>query len=141
MMTRRIVVAVAVLFLALSAFAQKDLKSRVDAATGADKAKLALDYTEQATKDTDKAFKDGKDEDGAASLKEIAQYAKIAADASIESNKHQKDIEINLRKVVNRLVDIKNARPYDQQDAVQQVIDSVDNARNSLLEAMFKKSH
>jgi hypothetical protein len=138
-MTSRTTLVIAILSLALSGFAQNDLRSRADAATGGEKAKLALDYAEQATKAADKAFKEGKDEDGAAALKDIAQYAKMSSDAVIQSGKRQKETEINLRKIVNRLVEIKNARPYDQQDAVQQVIDAVDTARNSILEAMFKK--
>jgi hypothetical protein len=138
-MTLRITLAVCMLFLALSAVAQSDLKAKVDAASGGDKAKLALDYTEQAAKSADNAFKQGKDAEGSAMLKDVAQYAKVASDAAMESGKHDKEVEINLRKVVNRLVDVKNARPYDQQDAVQQTIDAVDEARNNLLEAMFKK--
>ena len=140
-MTCRTTLVFAVLFLALSAVAQSDLKSKADAATGGDKAKLALDYTEQATKAADKAFKDGKDDAGTASLRDIEQYAKVASDAAMESGKRTKETEINLRKIVNHLVDIKNARPYDQQDAVQHTIDAVDTARNNLLEAMFKKNH
>lgn len=140
-MTHRVALVVAVLFLSLPALAQKDLKSRADAATGADKAKLALEYTEQATTNADKAFKAGKDDEGAAALKDVTIYAKMASDASMESGKREKETEINLRKIVNHLVDIKNARPYDQQDAVQQIIDTVDTARNNLLEFMFKKNH
>lgn len=140
-MTKRVALAVALLFLALSAVAQNDLKTKADSANGADKAKFALDYAEQATKDADHAFKSGKDDDGATRLKEIAQYSKMASDAAMESGKREKETEINLRKIVNRLVDVKNARPYDQQDAVQQVIDAVDMARNNLLEEMFKRKH
>ncbi len=140
-MTRRVALIVAMLFLALSAVAQNDTKSKADSASGADKAKYALEYTEQATKAADTAFKQGKDDEGSVRLKEIGQYAKMSSDAAMESGKREKETEITLRKVVNRLVDIKNARPYDQQDAVQQIIDAVDTARNNLLEEMFKKKH
>jgi hypothetical protein len=140
-MTRRLSVLLAVLLFSLAALPQKDTKSRIEAATGGDKAKFALEYTEQSVKTADKAFKDGKDEEGSAALKEVKEYAKVASDAAIQSGKHDKDVEINLRKVVNHLVEVKNARPYDQQDEVQQAIDAVDSARNNLLESMFKKKH
>jgi hypothetical protein len=140
-MTRRLLLALALLSLALSATAQSDLKTKADAASGADKAKFALEYAEQAVKSADNAFKQGKDADGAAMLKDVANYAKIAADAAVESTKREKETEITLRKIVNHLVDLKNARPYDQQDAVQQTIDAVDNARNSILEALFRRKH
>lgn len=140
-MTRRIICCLAVLFLALSAVAQNDLKAKADSATGGEKAKLALDYAEQETKAADAAFKAGKDADGSAALKEVAQYAKVASDAAVESNKREKETEISLRKIVNHLVDVKNARPYAEQDEVQKAMDAVDDARNNLLEAMFKKKH
>jgi hypothetical protein len=138
-MTRHFTLIVAVLLVALAAFPQKDAKSRADAATGPDKAKFALEYTEQAAKTADKAFKDGKDEEGSAALADVKQYAKIASDAAIQSGKHDKEVEINLRKIVNRLVEVKIARPFDQQPEVQQAIDAVDSARNNILEFMFKK--
>ena len=140
-MTCRVALAVALLFLSLSAIAQNDTKSKADSTTGGDKAKFALEYAEQATKAADTAFKQGKDDEATARLKDIAQYAKISSDAAMESGKREKETEINLRKIVNRLVDIKNARPYDQQDSVQQVIDAVDTSRNNLLEEMFKRKH
>lgn len=140
-MTRHLSFFAAILLVSLAVFAQKDSKSRADSATGADKAKFALEYTEQSAKAADKAFKDGKDAEGSAALKDVQQYAKIASDAAMESGKHDKDVEINLRKVVNHLVEVKNARPYEQQGEVQQTIDAVDNARNALLEFMFKRKH
>ncbi len=140
-MMRSVALAVAVVFLALFAVAQTDNKAKADSASGADKAKFALEAAEQATKAADAAFKQGKDSEGTAHLKEIVDYSKMASDAAIESNKREKETEINLRKIVNRLVDVKNARPFDQQDSVQQVIDAVDTARNNLLEEMFKRKH
>jgi SpoVK/Ycf46/Vps4 family AAA+-type ATPase len=140
-MLRRFALVVAVLFLALSAFAQKDLKSRADAASGGERAKLAVEYTEEAAKAADKAFNDGKDDEGSAKLKEVAQYAKVAADASMQSGKREKDTEIKLRKVLKRLVEVKQAQPFEQQAEVQKVIDAVQAAHDALLESMFKKNH
>ena len=140
-MTRHSSLILGFLLCAVSAFAQTDLKAKADAATGGDKAKLAVEYTQEATKLADNAYKQNKDDDGDKYLLDIAQYAKVASDAAIQSSKHEKDTEINLRKIVNRLVDIKNTRPYDQQDKVQKTIDDVDNARNAILEFMFQRKH
>ncbi len=125
------------LCLALPAFAQKELKSRADAASGVDKARLAVDYAEQATKAADKAFQEGKDNDGSAALKDVVQYAKMATDASMQSGKRQKQTEISLRKILFRLLQIKNARPIADQDEVKRAMDGVDTDRNDLLDAMF----
>jgi hypothetical protein len=140
-MTPRLSPVFGCVLLAVAAFAQTDVKAKADAAIGGDKAKLAVEYTQEATKSADAAYKQGKDEEGDKYLLDIAQYAKLASDAAMQSSKHEKDTEINLRKIVNRLVDIKNTRPYDQQDQVQKTIDSVDSARNALLEFMFQRKH
>jgi hypothetical protein len=139
-MTRRPILVVAVLTVALSAFAQPDLKSRVEAATGAEKAKLAVEFTEQATKAADRAFKDDKDDEGSADLKAITEYARIASDASVQARKREKETEIGLRKVLKHLVDIKNARPVDQQDEVQKTINAVLVVHDKLLDSMFQKN-
>jgi hypothetical protein len=140
-MTRSHNLVVAILFFTIAASAQKDLKSRADAATGGEKAKLAVEYTDQATKDADKAFNQGKDEEGFAELQDVAQYAKIAADAAMQSGKRQKDTEISLRKIAKHLDDIKKARPYEQQQTVQDAIQAVLAAHDNLLNSMFQKNH
>lgn len=139
-MTRLIPILLALTF-ALPAFAQKDLKSRADSATGAEKAKLCVEYTEEAAKASEKAFQDGKDEESSLHLKEVVQYAKAASDASMQSHKREKETEIGLRKVLKRLMEAKNVRPVDQQDEVQKTIDAVLVAHDSLLDSMFKKTH
>ncbi len=140
-MTRRLIPVVLALTVAVTAFAQKDLKSRADAATGAEKAKLSVEFTEDAAKAADKAFQDGKDEEGSAHLKEVVQYAKVASDSSMQAHKREKETEIGLRKVLKRLMEVKNARPVDQQDEVQKTIDAVLVVHDSLLDSMFKKTH
>ncbi len=131
--------ALVLLFTAMPAFAQQDLKSRADTASGADKAKFAVEYAEQSAKAADKAFQEGKDAEGYAGLKEIVKYAKVASEASIQTGKHEKATEITLRKIAYQLAQVKNALPVDEQPQVQQTIDEVDKARSSLLEAMFDK--
>ncbi len=138
-MIRCIAVVLLVFVAAFVSAEQKDLKSRVDTASGAEKAKLAAEYAEQAAKAADKAFQDGKDGDGSAQLKDVVQYSKIASDASIQTGKHEKATEITLRKIAYQLAQTKNARPIDGQAEVQRTIDEVDKARSALLEAMFDR--
>jgi hypothetical protein len=139
-MFRRLALVVALFFFAFPVLAQKDLKSRADAASGGERAKLAVEYSQEVAKAADKAFNDGKDEEGAADLNQVAQYAKLAADASMQSGKREKDTEIKLRKLLKRLVEIKHARPFDQQADVQKIIDAVQAAHDDLLDALFKKN-
>ena len=137
-MNRRAVLVVVLFSLSVVVFGQKDLKTRADAA-GADRVKYATEYAEATAKAADKAFQDGKDEEGSAELKEVEKYAIIASETSIQTGKRQKQTEISLRKIVNHLVNIKNARPFDMQDEVKKTMEAVDKARNNLLDSMFKK--
>lgn len=138
-MTRRRLLAVSLLLLTITAFAQKDLKSRIESATGGDQAKLAVEYTEQLSHEADRAFLQNNDDQAFADLKEIAKYAKIASEASIQSGKHQKEIEIRLRKIANHLGDVKKSRAFEEQQPVQDVIDAVLIAHDNLLNSEFEK--
>lgn len=138
-MTRRAAPALIVLLIALPLFAQKDLKSRVDAASGSDKIKLAVEYTDDRTRAADRAFIQGKDEEALADLKNVAEYAQIASQTAIQTRKHQKETEIALRKIAFRLDNIKKARPYEDQAAVQSTIDAVLLAHDNVLNSEFEK--
>jgi hypothetical protein len=138
-MNRRAALVLVLLSLAVVAFGQKDLKTRADSATGGDKVKYAAEYAEATTKAADKAFQDGNDAQGSGDLKDVEKYAVMASEMSIQSGKRQKQTEITLRKIVNHLADIKNARPFEMQDEVKTTMDAVDKARNNLLDSMFTK--
>jgi hypothetical protein len=143
MMLRLVSLLALVVCLTFSVFAEQkpDLRTRADQSSGGDKAKYAAEYTEQATKEADKAFADGNDSDGTARLQDVATYGKMAADASMTAHKREKNTEIALRKVLKHLNDIKNARPFEEQSQVQKVIDTIQAAHDSLLDFMFQKGH
>lgn len=138
-MNRRAALVVVLLSLPVAVLGQKDLKTRADSAAGADKVKYATEYAEATTKAADKAFQDGKDEEGSADLKELEKYAVLASQTSIQTGKRQKQTEISLRKIVHHLEEIKNARPFEMQDEVKKTMEAVDKARNNLLDTMFTK--
>ena len=142
-MLRPLPLVALVLLVTVGVFAEQkpDLKARADQSIGSDKAKYAAEYTEKATHEADKSFADGKDADASALLQDVAVYGKMAADASMQSHKREKNTEISLRKVLKQLNDIKNARPFEQQAEVQKVIESVQATHDALLEFMFQKGH
>jgi hypothetical protein len=142
-MLRRLLLVALTLFLSLGLFADQkpDLKARADHSSGADQAKYAAEYAEQATRDADKDFAEGKDEEAFAQLKDVAIYGKMASDTSMQFRKREKNTEITLRKMLKQLNDIKNARPFEQQAEVQKVIDAVQATHDALLEFMFQKGH
>lgn len=138
---RRLGLIVALAVLVAAACAQPDPKARIETATGLEKAKLALAFAEQQTKAADKAFQDGKDAEASADLQDVAKYAPLAADLSRETGKHEKETEIALRKLVNRLSNIKNAVAFEQRPVLQSTMDVVEKAHDALLDDMFKRKN
>lgn len=129
---------IAFCLVAMAALPQKDLKSRVENASGGDKAKLAMEYTEQETKAAESAFKDGKDNEADAALQEVARYATVAADACMASRKREKQTEISLRKIIFRLNEMKQSVTFEEQGPVQKAIDTVQTVHDKLLTYFLK---
>lgn len=139
---RRLGPIVALVVLVAAACAQQpDPRARIENATGVEKAKLALEFSEQQTKAADKAYQEGKDADASADLQDVAKYAPLAADVARETGKREKETEIAIRKLAKRLLDIKNSVAFEQRDEVQTTIDLVQKAHDALLDDMFKKKH
>jgi len=143
MRLRRIFVFAAALFAlcSASAFAQIDWKARIASSNGVDKIKNSLYYAELQTKAADQAYRNGKDADALADLQDVRTYAQLAADTSMDLRKREKDTEIAIRKIAKRLLDMKQSVDFDEQPAVQKVLDAVQSTHDQLLDFMFKKKH
>jgi hypothetical protein len=68
-----------------------------------------------------------------------ANSAELAANASLESNKHEKKTEIGLRELSNRMSDIKETWAFDDRAPVKAAIQRIETARSKLLDRMFRK--
>ena len=63
----------------------------------------------------------------------------MARDYSIQTQKHQKNSEIKIRKLTRKLSDMKHLVAHDDQELVQSTIDKLDKVRDDLLISMFPK--
>ena len=66
-------------------------------------------------------------------------YSKKATDASIDTGKRLKGTEIALRKMAEKLRDVKRTVAFEDQSPIQQTIDQLEQMRTDLLSAMFGK--
>ena len=117
----------------------EELKARLSSAPIGDRSHLSLQIAQQELGLTDKQYAAGENEKARASLADVAAFAELARDSSIQSRKHQKQTEIAVRTMVRKLGDIKHAIPRDEQPEVQNAIDRLERVRDDLLIAMFPK--
>jgi hypothetical protein len=129
---------------ALPAFAAKDasidqLIARSESARPEDRPALYLEIARLKVESADKLYNDGNSEAGNAALQDVLSYSKKATDASIETGKKLKPTEIALRKMAERLRDVKRTVVFEDQSPIQQTIDQLEEMRTDLLSAMFGK--
>jgi hypothetical protein len=93
----------------------------------------------QELKIVNQLYNDGKAEEAAAGLNDIVAYSDYASDTATKSRKHVKNVEIELRKISEKLRDIKRTLNFEDQPAVQTAMDHLENLRTNLLALMFGK--
>ncbi|HVN17928.1 MAG TPA: hypothetical protein VMU05_04120 [Dongiaceae bacterium] len=117
----------------------EELKARIPSAKGPDKAKICVEIAEKQLDAADKLYAAGEIEKANASLNDVVTYAEFARDYSIESHKHQKQIEIATRNMTRKLNDILHVVSHEDQSAVKDAISRLERVRDDLLTAMFPK--
>ena len=139
-----LLVVVVVLALACSYGAAKDetvaeLKARFESAHSDERAELAIRIAQHQLRNADKLYVDGKVEDARAAVADIVSYSEKARDAAMQTKKHLKNVEIEVRKIAEKLRDIKRTLAFDDQPPVEQAIRRLEDVRTTLLQEMFAK--
>jgi hypothetical protein len=117
------------------------MKSRFETARPEDRPALAIQIAERQLHAADKLYIDGKAEEGRAAVGEVVAYCAKARDAATESKKHLKTVEIDVRKIADRLRDIKRTLAFEDQHPIEQAIRSLEDMRTQLLDEMFGKGN
>jgi hypothetical protein len=138
--------AITVLFLGLaSAFSvAKDesvaeLKSRFESARPEDRPGLCIQIARQQLRNADKLYGEGNIEQANAAIGDIVNYSEKARDAATQTKKHLKNVEIDVRKIADKLRDIKRTLAFDDQAPVDNAIRRLEDVRTTLLKEMFAK--
>jgi len=119
----------------------ESLKAHFEQARPEDRPTLAIQIAEHQLRNADKLYIDGKAEEGRAAVAEVVAYCGKARDAATESKKHIKNVEIDVRKIADRLRDIKRTLAFEDQPPVDQAIRSLEDIRTQLLDEMFGKGN
>ena len=76
-----------------------------------------------------------------AAVDDIVAYSEKARDAAIQSRKHLKNVEIDVRKMAAKLRDVKRTLAFEDQAPVEQAIRRLEDVRTTLLKEMFAKEN
>src|ERR1700691_3985854 len=117
----------------------EELKARVSSASVGDRPQLCLQIAERQLDSADKLFTTFDSEKAQSALTDVVAFSELARDYSLQSHKHQKQTEIEVRKMTRKLNDLKHLVSRDEQAAVQNAIDRLQRVRDDLLLAMFPK--
>jgi hypothetical protein len=117
----------------------RELEARADAARLEDRPELYVEIAQQQLKFASESYKTGKTDEAKAAVADVVRCAGKARDASIQSGKKLKNIEITMRKMAERMRDLKRQVNFDDQAPLQAAADELESMRSDLLSHMFRK--
>ncbi len=143
---RRLAFTMLLLALASAYGAAKDetveeLKSRFESARPEDRAELGIRIAQQQLRDADKLYREGNVDRARAGVEDIVSYSEKARDAAIQTRKRLKNVEIDVRKLAEKLRDIKRTLAFEDQAPVEQAVRRLEDIRTTLLKEMFAKEN
>ena len=115
------------------------LKARLQNASPESRPELCIRIARYQLHNADQLYTEGHVDEARAAVDEIAAYAEQARDAAVQTGKHLKAIEIDARKISERLRDLKRTLAFEDQPSVDQAIRRLEDVRTALLKEMFAK--
>jgi soluble cytochrome b562 len=116
-----------------------ELKSRVQKALPQDRPRLFMQIAEVQLHNADHLYQDGDVEHARAAVDDIVASSEQARDSATETKKHLKNVEITVRKIAERLRDIKRTLVVEDQAHVEHAVQRLEEIRTALLKQMFSK--
>jgi hypothetical protein len=116
-----------------------ELKARLESARSEDRPELCMQIAQRQLRNADTLYKDGNVAQAAAAVDDIVTYSETARDAATQTKKHLKNVEIDVRKIAERLRDIKRTLALEDQLPVERAIRRLEDIRTALLQEMFAK--
>jgi hypothetical protein len=104
-----------------------------------DRAELGIRIAQHQLRNADKLYNDGKIDQARAAVDDIVTYSEKARDAATQSKKHLKNVEIDVRKMAEKLRDIKRTLAFEDQPPVEAGHPPPRRRPHHLLKEMFAK--
>jgi hypothetical protein len=116
-----------------------ELKARLESARAEDRPELCMQIARGQLRSADALYKDGNAAQAAADVDDVAAYSERARDAATQTKKHLKNVEIDVRRMAEKLRDIKRTLAFEDQLPVERAIRRLEDVRTALLQEMFAK--
>jgi hypothetical protein len=116
-----------------------ELKARVSSANLPEKAKLCVQIAEKQLTESNKLYASDEVVEAQSALGDVIAFTELARDYSIQSHKHEKQIEISVRAMTRRLNDLLHTLGHEEQTPVRDALKRLEHVRDDLLGSMFPK--
>jgi|HubBroStandDraft_2_1064218.scaffolds.fasta_scaffold28425_2 hypothetical protein len=116
-----------------------ELKLRFANAPPEEQPQLAIQIAQRDLRTADELYQNGKVDDARANVDELVSYCEKARDAALRTKKRIKNVEIDTRKIADKLRDVDRTLSFDDQPPVEQAIRRLEDIRTALLQEMFAK--
>src|ERR1700692_940786 len=116
-----------------------ELKERFASARPEDRPELGIRIAQHQLRNADRLYSEGKVEQAREAVQDIVGYAGKARDAATQTKKRLKNVEIDARKMADKLRDIKRTLALEDEPPVEQAIGRLEDVRTTLLKEMFAK--
>ena len=113
------------------------LIARAEKAHPDDQPALYVQVAEHQLKAANDFYTEGKNVDGESAIGDVSTYAGKAHDVVLKHPKKMKQTEISLRKIAERLRDMKRTLSFEDQAPVQKAADQLESLRTDLQKHMF----
>jgi len=144
---RRLTISIFLIIFALSLRAAArdesvdELKARFETARPEERPELGIRIAQHQLRNADNLYRNGNVDQANAAVDDIATYSEKARDAATQTKKHLKNVEIDARKMAEKLRDIKRTLAFEDQPPVEQAIRRLEEVRTALLKEMFSKEN
>lgn len=142
-MNKRLAALALVSILCVAAFAAQktlaELKAQVATAKPQDQPKLYAAIASIEMDQADNLFNSGDTQKGQVAVSQTTTDCENAAQAAVDSRKRLKETEIALRKISERMETLSKSVDFESRAPIKAAVDRIEQARNTLLNAMFKK--
>ena len=117
--------------------ASAELQQKANEASGGSCAKLSMRAARQAIDDADRLFLSGSIEAAHDAVDLSVHYAQRGVECTLQSRKHQKAAEIELRGLIRRMNEVVRTLDTDERPQLTDAIAQLEKERDRLLQAIF----
>lgn len=141
---RSLFTCIGLLALAAGSAAARDessdqLKAKCQNAPAPDRPSACIQTAQLELRQADKLYQDGNVDQARAAVEDVVSLSERASNAASETRKHLKNTEIAVRKMAEKLRDIKRSVSFEDQPPIEHAVQRLEDIRTRLLKEMFKQ--